>query len=46
MLSLVYVLNSDKEGNLMDVGASAIGRAVNMEIDLMGADAGLYTVTI
>ena len=31
VLLLVYGLNSDKEGNLTDVGASAIGRAINNE---------------
>ena len=40
----MYVLNSDKEGNLMDVDASAIWRAINKEIGLMGADAGLYNL--
>jgi len=31
VLLLVYGLNSDKEGNLTDVGASAIGCAINKE---------------
>jgi len=37
VLSLVCGLISDKEGNLTDVGASAIGRAINKEINLMDA---------
>jgi len=37
VLSLVYGLNCDKEGHLTDVGASAMERAINKEINLMDA---------
>jgi len=37
---LVYGRNSDKGGDLTDVGASAIGRAINKEFNLM--DAGCW----
>ena len=33
----MYGRNSDKGGDLTDVGASAIGRAINKEINLMDA---------
>jgi len=33
----VYGRNSDKGGDLTDVGASAIGRVINKEINLMDA---------
>ena len=33
----MYGRNSDKGGDLTDVGASAIGRAINKEFNLMDA---------